>query len=332
MEKAGLNFWKKLKWFHLQMDSIQTFSSLITSASTLLGMSFWVFVIPTIGMFSLIVYRFTGSSILAVLGPIPGLVVLSMMDLIPIWIVIAAGFPVGLLLVSRLAIFGDSEIRSAEMAPNQIIQDPNKLPVKKLETSVILPSGSPKTTVAVDLEKAFSKYPEGLKVYKELKEEYEGLGLIFQSKGLDNSVVNSKKIGELAQGLNTQGTALLVKALNLFQQRDISTTDEIVQQCKELTTELAKYTEGSTMYKMISDRLQKNTASIKLVKGIQDQLDELFMQVGLCTDSIRELRLQLPSLISDLPRDGFDRAMLELQTRIGYAQRVQAEYKRQGLG
>lgn len=339
--------------------SLQQSVTVLLEPITSLGIPAWILLTSGIPIILMFIYRMTGSWVLATVSSQVVIGILAFMGFIPMWLVLASGLPVGLLIASRL--FGtfvsldgvdmsrkynreiptsaeiSIQVKEAEkrlggalMAPNQLIQDPNKLPVKRLETGTVWPSGLPKTT-DINLGRDFKKYPEGLVAFKDLNEEYEGLSTIFKSRGLDNSLVNTKKIGDLASGLYTQGTSLLVKTLSLFQQRDISDLKEITDQTTELKSELTKYTEGTTMYSMISDRINKNTSSIKLVKGVQNQIDEALMQTGLCTDSIRELRLQLPSLMGHLPQDEFNKAITELNVRIDYAQRVQAEYRRQGL-
>ena len=217
-------------------------------------------------------------------------------------------------------------VREAEMAPNQLIQDPDKLPLtSRIERKVL------------KLEKKLSEgfkslsSQEGLRVFEGLKNERDSLSLIFQGGGLDDSVINSERVGQLTGELYLQGLTLLLKALGIVQQLGSSSVDSLVTENGDLETELGKHSPDSTMFSVVSERLGKNKKSLTLVKGFRERADELFNQVGLCKDSIRGVRLELPELVASKPKDEFDRLLLELDTRMEFAQRVKEEYTRQGL-
>lgn len=216
------------------------------------------------------------------------------------------------------------------MVPNQLIQDTNKQPIQKTKEEVLRQDSIIKEK---ELKEGFTRlnFNEGLKAFQKLQSEYNNLGLVLVSKGINDALVNSKRISVLTSELYQQGLSLLIKVLNIYQQSGVTDTDSLISENKELEVELEKYNAGSTMRSLVSERISRNTNSLKMVKGSRDKLDELFMEAELCTDSIREIRLELPELMSGRPRDEFDKAMLELRTRMEFAQRVQAEYASQGI-
>jgi hypothetical protein len=212
------------------------------------------------------------------------------------------------------------------LMPNQLIQDPNKQPIKKIEITIGVSSREKK------LLDGFIRlgFKEGVKALQNLKNEYDNLKLIFDNNDMNNTLINAERIKKLTDNLYSQGLDLLMPALDISQQLAVTNIDNLTDENKELEEELKKCNK-ETLALIIKERLEKNTKSIGLVKKYRDRADELFGQVGLCKDSIREIRLELPELMSHKPKDELDKIMLELKTRVEFAQRVHEEYARQGI-
>lgn len=216
------------------------------------------------------------------------------------------------------------------MVPNQLIQDSTKQPILKTKEEALRRDTILKER---ELEEGLTRlgFEGGLRVFGKLRDEYSNLGTILVSRGIDDALINSKRLSTLTSSLYRQGLGLLVKVLNTYQQQEVTDTDSLITENEELKGELSKYSTDSRMYSLVSERISRNANSIKTVKSFKDKLDELFMEVRLCIDSIREIRLGLPELMSSKPRDELDKALLELRTRMEFAQRVQAEYASQGV-
>lgn len=165
--------------------------------------------------------------------------------------------------------------------------------------------------------------------FDKLKGVYYNLDSIFASD-IENSIVDVNKIKKLTVDVYTQGLNLLDRIKNLSLHVSANNFDILTEENKELTDELNKCT-SEKLRVMIKERLDKNTKNIDLVKKYNDQVDELLCQVGLCIDSLRGISLELPELINHKSKDEFDKILLELNTRIEFAQRVKAEYIRQGI-
>jgi len=213
--------------------------------------------------------------------------------------------------------------------PNQLIQKKGKPlvrePVKEVPMSILLS--------VKKLREGFEKVhlEEGLKHLARLEAEHKGLSTLLDSSGVEDTVLNLERVSKLTSSLYQQGLSFLAKALNVAEQLSASSKEDLVAESEELKTELGKCTPGSTLHNMVAERLASNTKSIRIVKEFHEKMDEYFCQVGLCRDSIREIRLGLPELIGNKPRDEFDKILLELKTRVELAQRVQAEYTKQGI-
>jgi len=212
--------------------------------------------------------------------------------------------------------------------PNQLIQKkdrPNL--VEKKELPPILYQTEKK--LREGFERVHSEV--GLKHLSKLEAEYRGLRSILDSSKIEDTVLNIGRISKLTSELYQQGLNFLTQALNVANQLTTSSREDLVAESKELGAELSKSSPGSTVYKMVTERLASNNRSLGTIKGFNEKLDEYFCQVGLCRDSIREIRLGIPELVGNIPKDEFNKIILELRTRVELAQRVQAEYTRQGI-
>jgi hypothetical protein len=212
---------------------------------------------------------------------------------------------------------------------NQLIQKQGKKPITKPELVIVRDNT---TSLERRLQAGFEKsqFDKGLKAFTGLKKEQEALMPLVVNRDLGGSLINLERVKSLTESLYLQGLTLLLQTLDISQQVGATNATALELENKELREELERNT-TSTLQAMIEERLAKNIKSLKLVKSHRDRLDEIFCQVGLCKDSIREIRLELPELVAHKPKDELDKTLLELRTRIEFAQRVQDEYKRQGL-
>lgn len=213
----------------------------------------------------------------------------------------------------------------AQMAPNQLLQDPNKKPILRTVNVVL--------SLEDRLQKGLTKFDhqQGLRIFKSVREESLNLASIISGGNINETLLNLGKIKSLTGDLYQQGLKFLSQTLDVLEQVGATDMDGMRVEKLELEANLPKYEPGSVMHSTISERLVKVTSSLKLVKSYSDKTDELLYQAELCRDSIREIRLQLPELMGQKSRDELDRVMLELRTRMEFAQRVQTEYKAQGL-
>lgn len=211
---------------------------------------------------------------------------------------------------------------------NQLIQKENRPPIKKTEQEVTY-------ATVVTLEKRlidgfnYLEHTRGIKALNSIKEEHDSLQKLFIARELSDSIVNVDKIKSLTDSLYSQGLHLLSSAFESAQQLATTNIEQIESEISELETELQNCSE--TIRPIVSERIEKNKKSLKSIKGYRDRVDELLCQSGLCKDSIREIRLELPELMSHKSQDEYEKLMLELDTRIAFAQRVKAEYMKQGL-
>ena len=250
----------------------------------------------------------------------------------PLWFHILFSIPFGIFILGRItiplvnSIVVGSATGEATM-PNQLIQKKNK-PVIVREVK--------ESSAAITEQRLrdgfnYAKSEEGLKYLTKLEEEYKGLRYLLDNSSIEDTVLNLKRISKLTSDLYQQGLNFLSQALNITQQLSTSSREDLITENKELKTELEKCKPDSTIHKLVTERLSHNAKSLSKVKEFREKLDEYFCQVGLCRDSIREVRLGIPELLGNKPKDEFDKAMLELRTRVELAQRVQAEYTRQGI-
>jgi hypothetical protein len=212
---------------------------------------------------------------------------------------------------------------------NQLIQRKGKPPIgrDKPQPVVISPSV---TSLEGKLQQGFGDFNEGMSAFLSLKKEHEALFPLLTNRAVADTLVNTDRLKTLTDSLYLQGLTLLLQTLDISQQVGATNTTTLELENKELKDDLDKCS-TPTLKAMIQERLDKNTNCLKLVKSHRDRLDEILMQVGLCKDSIREIRLELPELLSHQSQDDLDKIMLELKTRIGFAQRVHEEYTKQGL-
>jgi len=176
-----------------------------------------------------------------------------------------------------------------------------------------------------------SKSSQGLKYLSRLEEEYKSLKSLLDGSNIEDTVLNIGKVSKLILSLYQQGLSFLTKTLNIVKQLDTTSKDALLNERGELNSELKKLTPGSLLHGMVTERLSSNEKSLAIVKNYSEKLDEYFCQVGMCTDSIREIRLGIPELLDNKPKEEFDKILLELRTRVELAQRVQAEYNKQGI-
>ena len=202
---------------------------------------------------------------------------------------------------------------------NQLIQDPKKL---KIPISTTLLSEF-KTL-------GFSRGEHALQKLESVTSDLKGI--FTRNPDLETSLVNTGRIKELADSLHLKGISFLSDTLRIARQSNPVSLLELAEQVEDLETQLEKHAEEKgTVYSLILERLEKNRHNLALVKKSSNKVDELLCHVGLCVDSLREICLELPELIGHKSRDDFDKVVLELNSRIDYAQRVKAEYDKQGI-
>jgi len=211
---------------------------------------------------------------------------------------------------------------------NQLIQKPNRPPIKKTEQEVVYQNINVQEK---RLGEGFASldYQPGVKAYNKLKNEHDSLKQLFDNRALGDSIVDIPKIKNLTDSLYSKGLRILASALDSVQQLGSTNTVDMELEVIELEKELDGASEK--LKPIIEERIEKNKKALGTVKGYRDRIDEYICQVGLCRDSIREIRLELPELMSHKPQDEYDKLILELNTRIAFAQRVKAEYDKQGL-
>ena len=214
---------------------------------------------------------------------------------------------------------------------NQLIQNKNK--------SSVVKQSSQQTPLPIDtilsLEKklmggfAQIQNSQGMKSFESLKSEYDLLQLVLQNSPQDNSIVDVTKIKKLTNELYPKGLKLLSSAM--MTQKELSSIDigNLEMDIAELK---AEYNTCSEKLKpVVQERINKINSSLETVKGFRDKTEELLNEVGLCKDTIRELRLKLPDLMSHKPKDDFDMIRHEIDKVIGFAERVKKEYDKQGI-
>lgn len=212
---------------------------------------------------------------------------------------------------------------------NQLIQKKNKPPIGRDKPQPVVASPSI-TNLESKLQQGFGDFNEGMLAFTGLKKEHDALLPLLTNRAVEDTLVNTDRLKTLTDSLYLQGLALLLQTLDISQQVGATNSTALELENKELNEELERCNSQTTKA-LIEERLSKNTNCLKLVKQHRDRLDEILMQVGLCKDSIREIRLELPELLNHKAQDELDKVMLELKTRIEFAQRVHQEYTRQGL-
>ena len=211
---------------------------------------------------------------------------------------------------------------------NQLIQKKNRPPIVKLESQVVY-----ETNILVEkkLQSGFTSldYQRGLKNFNLLKTEHDNLLKIYVNNNAITSLVNVERIKKLTDSLYAQGLHFLSTTLDLTQQLIPTDINSIVSENSELENQLE--TCGDVLKSIIKERIDKNKKVLLSLKSYKDKIDELLAQVGLCKDSIREIRLALPELMSHKSKDEYDKVVLELDTRINFAQRVKKAYVEAGI-
>ena len=217
------------------------------------------------------------------------------------------------------------------MATNQLVQKAGKPPIVRergelvyksiLRHEKVLDEGLPST-----------KSEKAPRLYASLKKEYSNLELLFtNNREVGVVLINSIKVKSLTQELYLQGLGLMVRILNTLQQGDLTDVSVLKEDTASLEGDLSKLDPSSNLYSLVQERIERNTKSIRLLKQYTDRQEELLCEASLCRDSIREIRLELPELLGHKAKDETDKVLLELRTRVEFAQRVQQEYQRQGI-
>ena len=221
---------------------------------------------------------------------------------------------------------------------NQLIQDKRKLQVKYLQDPSLLPLGTVSFTEKDNnlreehrLLEGFTRsgFPAGLKSFESLSKEYHSLGSLIAGRNGSDSLVNIKRIDELTTSLYSQGLHFCSLVLDIGQQLNEGGLESLTTEKDELQEELK--TCSAKLQPLVTERLAKVEESLRTLKGFKEKVDEALGQAGLCKDSIREVKLDLPEVLLHTPQDEFDKALLELRTRMEFAQRVKEEYKAQGI-
>lgn len=214
----------------------------------------------------------------------------------------------------------------AQMAPDYITQDPNKKPIQRKPIEAA-------TFTIENFDQILNLKLKGKQHedYLELKKEYTGVQELLVGTNIQDTVINTPRIRDLTKDLYSRGLVFLNQAWDISSQLSNTDINILRKENEELNRNLLDQDKDSTLYSLIAERLDKNNKALKLVKGCNEKLDELDARIGLCTDSIREIRLELPELLNNKSQDETDKVMMELKLRVDYAARVQAEYKRQGL-
>ena len=215
--------------------------------------------------------------------------------------------------------------------PNQLIQKKDRPPIDR-----VTKDAKDIATIAIkesSLKAGFEKFSfeKGLKYLNKLEVEYKGLNSLLLNSRIEDTVLNLKRVSKLTDSLYRQGLSFLSQILHVAEQTSTSSKEELLEESKELREELERSRPNSVLHRMIGERLEKNSQALSTVKAYSEKLDEYFCQVGLCKDSIREIRLGIPELLDNKPKEEYDKVLLELRTRVEMAQRVQAEYTRQGI-
>ena len=303
------------------MESIQT------QFGDLLGISFHTVGMIMTGVVCLVVvlaaWKFTGNPKLAIFSSIIVLIGVGVWGIIPIWAVImftasAAIYLLFAFLGGLASISGNEE----EEMPNQLIQDQKKL--------------KPATTnVAGDLLKGFQSidFHRGVKVLNNLNAEHSRLVSIL-SHDWGESLINTKRMKKLELDIYDQGLRLLTEVLETARHLTATNIETLENESKELSEELGRYKDDSskaTLVSIIEERLKLNQKGLIVAKRYNDRIDELVCQAELCVDSLRDVSLTLPELVEHKPKDELDRVLIELGSRIEFAQRVKAEYAKQGI-
>lgn len=287
-----------------------------------------VWIVLVIGVFlSLVmVYNLTGSFILSGILSVPVLIFGGITGILPLWIVLIASIPVTYLLFSSIVGTTRSLLETEETGEdtkmvNQLIQDPEKLPK----------SVSIKSSLYQDFEKL--GFERGLRALKRLDTLNSDLVSLFaRVSNIDESLVNISKMKTLTTSVYEKGLSLLGTTLEIAKTTGIENQFELAKECEELEEELPKYKDSKvSMYLILQERLDKNRHILELVKRNSDRLDETLANVGLCIDSLREISLELPELLVHKSKDDFNKVLLELKTRVEFAQRVKDEYDRRGI-
>jgi hypothetical protein len=214
---------------------------------------------------------------------------------------------------------------------NQLIQNKNKSSVVKQSPPQIIPHVDTILSLEKKLMGGFAQIQnsQGMKSFESLKSEYDLLQLVLQNSPQDNSIVDVAKIKKLTNELYPKGLKLLSSVM--VTQKEMSNID-IGNLEIDIAELKAEYDTCSEKLKpVVQERINKINSSLETVKGFRDKTEELLNEAGLCKDTIRELRLKLPDLMSHKPKDDFDMIRHEIDKVIGFAERVKKEYDKQGI-
>jgi hypothetical protein len=211
---------------------------------------------------------------------------------------------------------------------NQLIQKKDRPPIIKLESQVVY-----ETNILVEkkLQDGFTSldYQRGLKNINSLKVEYDNLAKLYINRDSIGSLVNIDRIKKLTDSLYYQGLQFLDNTLSLVQQLAVTDVGNIASETGELEGQLESC--NDVLKPIITERIAKNKKAMATIKEYNDRIDETLSQAGLCKDSIREIRLELPELLTYKSKDEYDKVVFELNTRIDFAQRVKEAYIKEGI-
>lgn len=198
---------------------------------------------------------------------------------------------------------------------------------KPIEVKVTLTTSK---TLIENLQDA--KFEKGIKVYNSLKEEYDNVTLLLNSReNINSTLIDLEKITKVTNEIYNKSQKFLLLALNIFKQLNVTSYDNLKVETEESKENLSSCKPESALYKTLTEVVDKNNKMLDLMKKNKDRIDELFGQVSLCKDAIMEIRLGLPELLHHQSTDELNKTITESKDRLNFAQRLLEEYKIQGL-
>ena len=213
---------------------------------------------------------------------------------------------------------------------NQLIQKEHRpYNIQKAATNTTTPDSLEDSLLTLLQE---LNYEKGLRLFKGLKAEYSGLDTMLKSRLSGQSLIDMPKTIKLVDETYFKALSFLQTATNIYRQLDLTNETTLKAENLELESSMKdKADTSSIVYKTIEDAYKKNCGLMVLVKRTKERLDELFGQISLCKDAITEIRLSLPDLVNHQSQDEVSAILLELRSRLDFAQRLNEEYKARGL-
>lgn len=198
---------------------------------------------------------------------------------------------------------------------NQLIQDVNKL---DKGDSLLLELKS------LNFKRGVSSLEKLCSVKTSIK------SILSEVSDTSKSLLNVERVDKLVEDLYLQGLAIYSSIVDILSRGGDSSSKELNSEIEELQNRLSTET-SDVVRKLLEERLGANKRNLSLSKGSTDRLEELLCYAGLCYDSLKEVYLKLPNITNLNARDSFDKAVIELKSRLEYAERVKKEYERQGI-